>query len=167
MADGRDAESDGANSGGRRWRPIRDDRVEVTPLAEEVSSTTTSRQPPPDSPFRSMPRSLLTYATPGRAASTRYASTRRTPGSPWPLSFYLCPLPLGFQHGNRVVRGRWPRIRVFHARRVTAEEKVCPIRRGRETSCNWRWGGDVARTKGGSEVFAGERGMRGSVSACT
>lgn len=41
--------------------------------------------------------------------------------------------------------------------------------KGREGGSSARsWvGGDVERTKGGREVLAGERGMRGSVSACT
>lgn len=41
--------------------------------------------------------------------------------------------------------------------------------KGREGGSSVRpWvGGDVERTKGGREVLAGERGMRGSVSACT
>lgn len=45
--------------------------------------------------------------------------------------------------------------------------KSVPDKKGEGNELQLEVGGDVVRTKGGSEVFAGERGMRGSVSACT
>lgn len=170
MPAGRDSESDGVISGGRRWRPIRgrSRRGYSSGRGGEFyhhQPPTTTRFPGSD-----LCHGLLTYATPGRAASTRYASTRRTPGSPWPLYLYLCPLPLGFPArkscGSRA-GGRRPRIRVFHARRVASpQKKKCLIRRGRGTRAPVRRlgggeGGDAERTKGGSEMFVGERGMHG------
>lgn len=173
MSVGRDSESDGVISGGRRWRPIRGrSRRGYSSGRGGEFSTTTSRQPPPDSPFGSMPRSSdLCYARQASQYTIRFYQANTG------FSVAALPLPLSstsrFSARNRAVRGRAGGGResaFFHARRVTAKGKVSDkkgegneLRSGSEEG----GGGHAERTKEGSEVFVGERGMHGSVSACT
>lgn len=138
----------------------------LPPLPDEVSCTHHEPPPPPpDPPFRSMPRSPdLCYARQGSQYTIR--SYQANTGF---LRARL-PLPLSStspRFSTRKSYGRRPRIRVSLRDRVTAGKKVSV--KGREGGSSVRsWvGGDVERTKGGREVLAGERGMRGSVSACT
>lgn len=65
-----------------------------------------------------------------------------------------------------IVRAAAANPRLF-ARVAGREKKVSVEGGGKEGAYGRGWGGDVERAKGGREVLAGERGMRGSVSACT
>lgn len=105
-------------------------------------------------PIRSMPRSLLTYATPGRAASTRHAPTRRTPG--FSVLVYLSTSVSSTNatvFDAEIVDGRRPRIRVS-SRESRGEEKKCRSRGGKE--------GAPVVGGGRGDVGAGE-GREGSV----
>lgn len=102
-------------------------RVEVTSSSRRGKCCCAHHEPRRRRHHHPIPRSdlchgLLTYATPGRAASTRYAPTRRTPGFSVLVYLYLCPLPRhGFRRGNRTGGGR--ESASLHASRVTAGGK--------------------------------------------
>lgn len=95
---------------------------------------------PPPPPVRSdLCHGLLTYATPGRAASTPYASTKRAPGCPCSLPPLRLSLPLGFQLPAVLANPRFSRS---------------TRHRGKECSTGVGNGlgvGGVPKTEGGSE----------------
>lgn len=146
----------------------------LPPLPDEVSVVlcpprTAPPPPPPDPPFRSMPRSPdLCYARQGSQYTIR--SYQANTGF---LRARL-PLPLSStspRFSTRKSYGRRPRIRVSSRESRHRGGKKCPLkgggREGGSSARSWVGGMRRGRREGGREVSAGERGMRGSVSACT